>query len=245
MTNHRLRQALTARDMTVPGLAERVGVDAKSVERWITQDRRPRPATRVRVAALLGHQETFFWPELLAGARTRGATGSELVQIWPTRDVVPAEVWRNLAGDVQRELCVLVYSGGFLVETVGLAQVLTGLSRKGAQARVLLGDPLAPEVARRGRDEGLPSLSARCASTAEYLAPVLGLPGVQVRTHTTPLYASLYGCDDAWLVNTHSHGVPAMSSPVLHLERVPGGRWVDYYAAAFERVWQTGKSLGE
>lgn len=224
----------------MPGLAERVGVDPKSVERWVTQDRRPRPAARARVAALLGHDETYFWPELLAGVRTQGATGSELVQMWPTRDVVPVDVWRELARGVERELCVLVYSGGFLVETVGLIDVLTRVSQSGACARILLGDPNSLEVARRGRDEGLPSLSARCASTAEYLAPVLGLAGVEVRTHATPLYASLYGYDDSWLVNTHTHGVPAMSSPVLHLERVPGGRWVDYYAAAFDRVWQAG-----
>lgn len=240
VTNARLRAAMVAAEMTPAGLAARVGVDVKSVERWVTQGRRPRALTRARVVQELGHDEVYFWPELVSDEATVGATGAEISGVWPTRDAVPIEVWRQLVSGAQRELSVLVYSGGFLVESVGLVDAAARLSAGGGRVRVLLGDPAAEQVVRRGADEGLPSLPARCASSAEYLAPVLGLPGVELRVHETPLYVSLLGADETWLVNLHTHGVPAMSSPVLRVERVPGGRLVDYYRAAFERVWAAG-----
>lgn len=238
-TNHRLRGAMSAVEMTTAGLAARVGVDAKSVERWITQGRCPRPATRARVAHVLGQDETYFWPELVSDAGTIGSSSAEVAQVWPSRDAVPVQVWRQLVDQTHRELCVLVYSGGFLVETAGLVDAAARISAAGGSVRILLGDPDAPAVHQRGQDEGLPSLPARCASTAEYLSQVVGRPGVQLRLHSTPLYASLLGADDQWMVNPHTHGVPAMSSPVLRLVKVPGGRLVDYYRAAFERVWSS------
>lgn len=240
--NHRLRGAMTAVEMTTAGLASRVGVDAKSVERWVTQGRCPRPTARARVAQVLGQDETYFWPELVTDAVTVGSSSAEVAQVWPSRDAVPVQVWRQLVDQTHRELRVLVYSGGFLVETAGLVEAAARIAGAGGTVRILLGDPASETVKQRGVDEGLPSLPARCASTAEYLSPVAGLPGVQLRTHSTPLYASLLGADDQWMVNPHTHGVPAMSSPVLRLVKVPGGRLVDYYQAAFERVWATATS---
>src|SRR4051812_29248795 len=63
--NQRLRNALATTGLTPAVLAERVGVDPKSVERWITQDRLPHPTTRASVAQTLGQDETYFWPALL------------------------------------------------------------------------------------------------------------------------------------------------------------------------------------
>ena len=79
MPNQRLRQALAASGITQATLAERIGVDAKSVERWITQERLPHATTRARVAKVLGLDETYFWPSLLGTDQTKNATNSELV----------------------------------------------------------------------------------------------------------------------------------------------------------------------
>src|SRR4051812_6487279 len=89
VVNHRLRNALLAAEMTQTALAEAVGVDAKSVERWITKDRQPHPRTRAAVARVLGFDETYFWPALLGSAASIGAARAELVQVWPTRNDVP------------------------------------------------------------------------------------------------------------------------------------------------------------
>ena len=96
MPNVRLRNALAAGGITQATLAETLHVDAKSVERWITKDRVPHPTTRAQVARLLGQDESYFWPSLLSTPESRNATQAELVQLWPTRQLVPSDVWRSL-----------------------------------------------------------------------------------------------------------------------------------------------------
>lgn len=241
--NQRLRNALAATGLTPAALAQRVQVDSKSVERWITQERTPHATTRARVAQVLGHDETYFWPRLLGSVETRNATNSELVQIWPTRGDVPGDVWRALFAQAATDVDLLVYSGGFLIEAYNLVDVIETKAAAGTNFRLLIGDPRCEAVRLRSRDEQLPSLPERCQSTQEYLRPVADLPGVSIRTHQTTLYASQYRFDGSMLVNPHTYGSYAAQAPALHLQRVPGGRLFDFYSRAFERVWATGEPL--
>jgi transcriptional regulator with XRE-family HTH domain len=243
MVNQRLRNALVAAEITQPQLAEKVGVDAKSVERWITQDRVPHATTRTRVSRVLGQDETYFWPALLGTEQSRNATESELVQIWPTRNTVPGEVWRSLFNQARAQIDVLVYAGGFLIEAYDLVEVIATKAAAEVNFRILLGDPRCEAVRQRGIEEGLPKLADRCQSSLEYLHEVVPLDGVQIRTHQTTLYASQFRFDDALLVNNHTYGSWAARSPVMHLRKVPGGQLFDYYAHAFDRVWQTGRTV--
>ncbi|MBF6368921.1 XRE family transcriptional regulator [Nocardia puris] len=243
MANERLRGALAAANLSKHGLAEKVQVSAKTVERWITQDRCPHPGMRLTVARILGCDETYLWPELLAGTRTAQASMSELVQIWPTRSAVPHEVWRTLMRQATRSIEVLVYAGGFLVESLDFVNVVRAKALAGVEVRILIGDHEAEHVRERGREEGLPSLPERCRSTLEYLSEVTNLPNVSIRTHRTPLYNSIFRFDDSLLVNTHSYGAYAAKSPVQHLQRVPGGQLFSYYMESFEAVWSLGRAV--
>lgn len=235
---------MAAADVTPADVAERVGSDPKTVSRWLTQGRMPHPSTRAKVAAVLDRDETYLWPDLLSGPRAVSSTGSELVQMWPTRSAVEPEVWRAVMSQAREHLSVLVYAGGFLIEALGLPEMIRDAVGRGARVRLLLGDPDAEILESRGLEEGLPSLPGRARSAAEYLAPVAAeLEEVEIRLHATPLYVSLVGADDSWLANTHTYGVPAKDSPVFHFQRVPGGRMVPYYDKAFERVWATGRPL--
>lgn len=241
--NQRLRNALVAAGVTQPVLAERAGVEAKTVERWITQDRLPHPSTRAQVARVLNLDETYLWPALLGSEQTRAASQAELVQVWPTRNAVPGEVWRSLFRQARAQLDVLVYSGGFLIEAYDLVEVIRAKSASGVAVRILLGDSRCEAVRQRGREEGLPALAERCRSSLQYLAEVTTLPGVAIRTHQTTLYASQFRFDDSLLVNSHSYGEWAARSPVQHLRRVPGGQLFAYYDRAFDRVWATGADV--
>src|SRR5215210_6970535 len=71
MANERLRQAVLNSGLSVDDLADHVGTDAKTVERWITQGRVPHPRNRVSTAQALGIDELALWPEL-ADSRARG-----------------------------------------------------------------------------------------------------------------------------------------------------------------------------
>ena len=241
MPNQRLRSAFAPAGLTQPGLAERVEVDAKSVERWITQDRTPHASTRARVAQLLGHDETYFWPRLLGTDQSRDATTSELVQLWPSRNLVPGDVWRSLFRETTEQLDILVYAANFLIEAYDLVEVIGRMSHSGARTRILLGDAECEAVRVRGEEEGLPTIVDRCRSSLDYLRAVGGLPGVSIRTHETTLYSSIFRFDNSMLVNNHSYGRYAAQSPVLHLRRVAAGQLFDHYEASFDRVWATAK----
>ncbi|MFD9550565.1 XRE family transcriptional regulator [Nocardia salmonicida] len=240
MGNERLRGAMNAANMTKNGLAEQAEVSTKTVERWITQDRCPHPDMRLRVARLLNRDETYLWPELLTGSRSAAASQSELVQIWPTRPDVPHEVWRTLMRQATSHIDILVYAGGFLVESLDFVNVVKQKAAQGVEIRILLGKPEAPEVLKRAKEEGLMSLPERCKSTKEYLTGATDSPNVQIATHGTPLYNSIYRFDGSMLVNTHSYGAYAAKSPVQHLQHVPGGQLFNYYMESFETVWKLG-----
>jgi ADP-ribose pyrophosphatase YjhB (NUDIX family)/lambda repressor-like predicted transcriptional regulator len=60
--NERLRHALHAKQLTPADLAGRVGVDPKTVERWITTGRPPHPRHQLAVAAELDVPATELWP---------------------------------------------------------------------------------------------------------------------------------------------------------------------------------------
>lgn len=71
------------------------------------------------------------------------------------------------------------------------------------------------------------------------------MPGVEIRTHTTTLYNSIYRADDQMLVNGHVFGVNAYGAPVWHLRRVEGNGMFDTYAASFDAVWSTAQPVEE
>ncbi|WP_433196663.1 helix-turn-helix domain-containing protein [Nocardia sp. CA-107356] len=149
MSNERLRSATAAAGLTKNSLAELVGVSTKTVERWLTQDRCPHPRIRVEVARALGQDETYLWPELLAGSRTMNTSLSEIVQIWPTRPDVPHDVWRALLRQASKNIEILVYAGGFLVESLDFVNVAQAKSEAGAEIRILLGDADSEAVRAR------------------------------------------------------------------------------------------------
>jgi hypothetical protein len=237
MPNERLRGAIGASGMTTHRCAELIGVDPKTVERWITLDRLPHRAHRLATASLLGADESYLWPTVVDDPRTVSAGRAELVTFYPSRSAVPPQLWRSLIEEARESVDILVYAGLFLPEIQDIAQ-LGERADTGCRVRILLGDPAAPSVRRRGDEEGFGvGLAHRVALSLRYYQPIVGIAGVQIRLHDTTLYASIFRGDETMLVNTHVYGAAAAHNPVLHLRRVPGGRVVDHYLTSFDRVW--------
>ncbi|MFD4458157.1 helix-turn-helix domain-containing protein [Nocardia sp. NPDC058480] len=61
-SNAVLREAILNAGMTPGMLAERVEVDAKTVQRWVSKGRRPHPITRHRVACAVNRPMAELWP---------------------------------------------------------------------------------------------------------------------------------------------------------------------------------------
>src|SRR5690242_1714305 len=88
MTNERLRDAILGSGRSAVTLGEEIGVDPKTVERWITQDRTPYARHRVRVAQAVGERESYLWPDSITSERAEAASRGELVQLHPHRSLI-------------------------------------------------------------------------------------------------------------------------------------------------------------
>ena len=239
MANERLRSCITGARLTISDVAAQVGVDPKTVERWIVPGRLPHRSHRWATASLLGTDEAYLWPEIADDRRIQAASAAELVTLYPNRGAVPGPLWRSLLDSAADRIDVLVFAGLFLPDGYPeVAKLLAAKAEQGVKIRLALGDPDSDAVRRRGEEEQIgEGMAARIRLGLLYLQDAISAPGVELRFHATTLYNSIYRFDGDMLVNAHVYGAPAAHSPVLHLRRLPGGRLVDHYQAAFERVW--------
>jgi transcriptional regulator with XRE-family HTH domain len=243
MTNERLRAALLEHGFTPAALAADIGVDNKTVERWIS-GRTPYRRHRYAVSTRLGVDEVYLWPEALPREQVAEASASEFVTVYPHRSEVPRDVWKRLFDTAREDIGVLVYAGLFLSEDAGLLRTLKRRAAAGVRLRFLLGDPDSRQVKQRAADEGAGgAMSAKIRSSLAGYQELMHADGVEFRLHRTILYNSIYRADDQVLVNTHIYGVPAAQAPVWHLRRVAGGEIAATYLESFERVWKDASSI--
>jgi hypothetical protein len=245
MPNDRLRDGILKQGLTPTTLAEHIGVDPKTVERWISQDRTPYPRHRHTIAALLQEGESYLWPEALSSERAAEVARSEVVHIYPRRGAVPVDLWQRLLDQATRKIGILVYAGLFLPEqNPRWVSTMAEKAKGGAQIEVLLGDPEGDRIAERGADEGIGgAMGSKVHNVLAFYKDLGGLENVGVYFHDTTLYNSIYRFDDEMLVNTHLYGTPAAYAPVMHLRRLSGGELFDNYVASFNRVISTAKAV--
>lgn len=240
MSNERLSAAISGAGLTLQDFSDRVGVDPKTVERWISKDRLPHRAHRMNAAALLGKSDGFLWPATHSDTRSQSATKAEFVTLYPSRGAVSATTWVQLIDQAIESIDLLAYAASFLHDSVPqFAERLAARSEAGVRVRLLFGDPTSDAVALRGHEEGIGDLmAARCRLTWNYYHPVLESSLIEARQHGTTLYASMFRFDDVLLVNPHVYGTTAGHAPVFHINRIPGGRLFAHYLDSYERVWQ-------
>src|SRR5215471_13473541 len=209
MANDRLRDALLAARVTHEDLATNLGVNTKTVERWVTQGRTPYPQFRHRISVLVQKDEGWLWPDGYSRQRRSEITESEIVRIYPYRADVPDDLWARLFENA--------------IDNIG----------------ILIGDPDCRQVALRGQEEDIgDAIAAKIRNVLlAYYRPYASHPGINIKLHSTTLYNSIYWFDDDMLVNTHAYGVPAHFAPVLHLRHLSSGSLFQTYARSFDRVW--------
>jgi hypothetical protein len=237
MPNHRLRDALLTKGLTPVDVAAQIKVDPKTVERWITQDRTPYARHRHVLAALVQESEQYLWPDAVS---SDAVSGSEIVQVYAHRSLVPPDLWDRLLGSAATYIDMLVYVGMFLTEKPDLPAVLREKAAEGARVRLIFGDRDAPAVRQRSLDEGIGenTIAAKIDHALAFFRPLADAPGVQIRTHATVLYNSIYRFDDQMIVNPHVYGKVASHAPALHLRRLSAGDLFTTYADSFTAVWE-------
>ncbi|GAA1388923.1 helix-turn-helix domain-containing protein [Catellatospora chokoriensis] len=239
MANERLRSVMQTAGLTTQKFASELGVDPKTVERWITRDTVPHRTTALTAARLLGSQAAYLWPAL-EDSRT-AASEAEVLGFYPHRHLVPKSMWLDLLRGAQREIVLMAYASLFLPEdNPESIRLLREKAAAGVRIRIALGDPETPEIALRGAEEQLyDGLVGRVRMAIAYYRPLLGVPNIDFRLHRTTLYNSVFMYDEEMLINQHAYGVYGYRAPILHLRRCEGGDLFDMYAESFERVWKT------
>lgn len=246
MPNERLRAAMAAGGWTYTALANKVEVDPKSVERWVNLGRTPRRSTAMLAAQTLGEDVHALWPALRQ-ARPARAISPELGALYDQRADVPVSAFVDMLAQAREQIDVLVYAAVFLHEAYPrLNDLLKERAADGCAVRIALGDADSSNVQQRGEEEKFGhGIQSRCRLALMHYRPLFGVPGIEVRTHATTLYNSIYRADDQALVNAHVWGVNAYGAPVWHLRRSGPGGMFDTYADSFAAVWATAAPVRE
>jgi len=236
MPNERLRTTIAESDYDERSLAEELGLDHKSVQRWITRDITPRRTTAYRAAKILGVSPAWLWPEL--EAERESVSQAEIVTLYPHRSDVPRHLWLNLLESATQRIWLHANASLFLPEdnpeSIG---IIRQKAENGTQVRILMADPDSPQCITRGIEERLfDAIPARVRMALSYYAPLAGVSGVEFLLHKETLYNSIFVYDDEMLVNQHVYGMYGYMAPILHLRRMEGGDFFDMYTRSFERV---------
>lgn len=240
--NNALRRAMEQRRMRMVDLAALVGVDHKTVQRWLHEGRVPHRRTALDVAEALDVALEVLWPDVNEAA---ARMPTEAIALYSHRAAVPKPLWLDLLQSASKQIGLLAYASQFLPEeNPGAVALLRQKAQAGVRVRIVLGDPDSPEAALRGAEERLgDALAARISMAMAYYRPLLGVPGVEFHQHRTTLYNSIFRFDDEMLVNQHVYGAYGYLAPILHLRRDPAHDMFDMYATSFERVWEASRPL--
>ncbi|WP_308121164.1 XRE family transcriptional regulator [Paractinoplanes bogorensis] len=230
-----LTRAMRSAGINEIDVAARLGVDPKTVRRWMT-GRKPYPRHRDALSSLTGWSSYDLWPDLPQAA-VHDSHADEVVTVYPHRSAVPVDTWTRLFGSAREEISVLAYSALFLADDVAASAQLRYKAEAGVRVRIALGKPGGTHVLDRGAEERIgDGMGARIRTALVGFRPVVDA-GAELRLHDTVLYNSIYRADNDLLINAHVFGRPASHAPVLHLRRhVPEGMAATYLDS-FERVW--------
>jgi hypothetical protein len=204
----------------------------------------PYPHNRAAIAELVGAEEAELWPDAggLLAARVRP---EELGAVYPHRWAVPREVWARLFGSAKQEIAILAYSALFLAEDAGILRILADKGRAGIAVRIALGDPNRPNVVERGKEEGIgDAMPAEIRNALTLYQPLCVVENIEIRSHRTVLYNSIYRADDQVFINQHAFGIPAAHAPVFCLSNTERGDMTAVYFDSFERIWASAVPFG-
>lgn len=229
--NERLRAAMGAADLTYEDLAGVLGVDPKTVQRWVCQGKQPYPRHAVAVARTLGADRFYLWPHLESQRSVREAAPDEVVACHPSRGAVPPGLWREVMSGAAGMLDVVAGCGLSLLDAVpDLIELLAERAAAGVRVRVALPEPDAA---------GSAVASARAALAEDAFAPLAAVAGVRLAGHGG-IANEVIRADDDVLVMPPVDGCTAVSSPVLHLRRLTSlSALSGVYLTGMEHVFAT------
>lgn len=249
--NEHLAQRLRTKGLSHARFATAVGVDVKTVRRWLANaNYKVRDDNAHRAADVLDCTPHDLWPnQFLPSTASALATtspgGPFTAALYASRTQLPITAWQQHFAGATTGIDILVLAATFLFDTLdGFLDTLLDAAARGVAVRFLIGDPGAPTMILRGEEEGIgEAVIARCRTSVELLAPYARTPGLHIRTHDATLYTSIFRVDDTMIVNFHIYGSPGRNNPVLVLSRHHEPRLWATLEQAFTRVWDNATPL--
>lgn len=237
----RLAEQMRQQLVNVRDLAARAGCDERTIQRALNGETTPQLRVAESIAAVLHCTAEDLWPRDWHGVST---DAYRWVRLFPSRAEVPIEIWRHALTTVGARIDVCVYGGTFLFDNVhGFSRLIRDAAARGVQIRIAVGDPGSAAVHERGIEEGIgEALAGRCRLTLSRLKPLHALDRVEIRTHATPLYVSMFFVDDTLYANHHILGSPAGDNPVIEISRDADAELWQTYTDSFEHIWTSGHS---
>jgi hypothetical protein len=219
--NETFCRALLRARLTEEGIAACLGVDPKTVRRWIEGRALPYRRHRWALATMLDTPETDLWPEL----RSAQPRPAEVVAVYPHLGTVPAEIWLRLFGSAERDISILDHPEWPLAMHTGVLSTLVQRARGGVTIRICIADP------------GTEMSCAAVSSAVERYAPLRDAGEAEIRLHRGALYNAIYRADAYLVVVQRAYGVPVADGPVLLLQQAAGADMFAAYVDSFERIW--------
>ncbi|MBV9689109.1 MAG: helix-turn-helix transcriptional regulator [Ktedonobacteraceae bacterium] len=239
MSNERLRQAMIAAHVDIDTITEATNVDPKTVQRWLN-GRVPHARHRWKVAELLKEHEDFLWPADEDVIPTTTHT-SEVIAAYAHRSDVLAHAWWQLFLRAKERIDLLGYAMLFLPEQHPyLVDLLKEKAQASCKVRIAIADPSSTNVQMRDEEELLGgTLSAHIQTTLYYFRELCNYNNIEIHYHATPMYNSIFHCDNEMFVTPHLYSLPGSKAPLLHLRRLGQHGIFENFATHFERIWAT------
>jgi transcriptional regulator with XRE-family HTH domain len=238
VNNDRLRGTLRTNGYSEADLAEELGVDPKTVQRWVSRGRTPHLRTATRAAKILGVPATWLWPSL--GSTESADASREVLGFYPHRAQMPKSLWLDAIVACRERIDLITYASLFLPEdNPDAVALIRHKAESGIRVRIALGDPDTPEIALRDREERMAGgIPGRIRMALAYYRPLVGVSGIDFRLHRTTLYNSIYRFDDQMFINQHIFGTYGYLAPILHLRTTEGGDLFSTYERSADLIWR-------
>jgi hypothetical protein len=221
-------------------LGQRIGVDGKTIDRWVA-GRVPHRRNRLAVAEALGETEAALWPTSRPDQAPGFASTGEVVSAYAHRAEVPNGLWVSMLTGAKEQIDILGYAVPFVFEiSTRTADVIAEKCATGTRVRIALADPDCDHVRERDRLEQLGgTLPGRIRNAVTMLASIAAIDGVEVGFHSVHLYNSWFRFDNQAIVTPHLFRGRGYQHPALHLRRLSAFGIFESFAEQFTQVWET------
>jgi hypothetical protein len=221
-------------------LAAAVGVDVKTVNRWLA-GRVPHRRTRLAVAQALSESESNLWPQSRPDMNSGTPATAEVLNAYAHRADIPNELWISLLRSAVERIDIIGYAYPFVFELLpDAAEIVSAKCRGGACVRLAFADPDCAHVFERDTLEQMRgTLPGRIRNALSMLGPLTDTPGCAIGLHTTHLYNSVFRFDDQMIVTPYLVRARGYQHAALHLRRLSSHGIFESFSDQAEQIWET------